>query len=413
MDTSIRPQLHTDWIDKEALHIIYTLQEAGHASYLVGGCVRDLLTEMAPKDFDIVTAAKPQEIKRLIPRSYIIGKRFRLVLVRRGFVQYEVATFRRSPKPDECNEDDTDNLFGTPKEDAHRRDFRINGLFYDPIQNEILDYCKGLEDIKNRVVQMIGDPKGRLSEDPIRILRALRLAHKLDFTIEPELRKTVAESVKTLKQTALPRRREEFLKILKLKDPSLALHEAHDLGILQEAFPLLSQVYKSSEGLEIFDHYLCLWNQMGLDQSNPSELFSILLLAYVRSTIESEPDNPLTTLELVQNSNLKHLMRDELGMFNSEQNIALSAIQLQSDLIHMEEFKGKSKKRQIGFLRNEALPMGLLLARIDHTISPMDLHFWHKALEHAQPEITRLNKERGKKEAIKKSNVKFRPQKTQ
>lgn len=411
MDISMRPQLHTDWIDKEAIRIVHTLQKAGHESYLVGGCVRDLLAGISPKDFDIATGAHPQEVKHLIPRSYIIGKRFRLVLVKRGSVQYEVATFRRNPKPDECDEDNTDNLFGTPKEDACRRDFRINGLFYNPIKNETLDYCKGLEDIKNRVVQMIGNPKERLSEDPIRILRALRLAHKLDFTIEPELRKTVVECVKGLKETALPRRREELLKILKLKDPSLAFHEAHDLGILQEAFPRLAQVYESSESLEIFDHYLCRWNEMDLDPSDPSELFSALILAYVRSIIENEPDSPLTTLELVQNENLKLLMRDELGMSNWEQNMALSAIQLQSDLIHMEEFKKKSKKRQIGFLRNEALPMGLLLARIDHTISPMNLSFWHHSLEQAQPEIERLNKEREKKRNYRKAHHKTRASK--
>ena len=164
-----KPHLHASWIDPDAIEIVERLQRAGFTSYLVGGCVRDLLAGIHPKDYDIATNALPNEVKKKVWGSYVIGRRFRLVLVKRGEQQYEVATFRRSSKPEDFSEGEEqpvgDNFFGTPEEDALRRDFTINALFYDPIKDELIDYAKGLADIESCTLRMIGDPKTRILED--------------------------------------------------------------------------------------------------------------------------------------------------------------------------------------------------------------------------------------------------------
>jgi len=234
MQVTKKPRLHQDWIDPHAAGIIKALQRQNFTTYLVGGCVRDLLLGMAPKDFDIVTSARPDQVKRIIHKAYVIGKRFRLVLVKRDDQQFEVATFRRDVREDENAEElpSGDNIFGTPEEDAQRRDFTINSLFYDPVGDQLIDYANGLQDLEARLVRMIGDPNKRLLEDPIRILRALRLAHMVDFTLEEDLRRGMQVHASCLAASALPRRREEILKLLRLKDPGLAFIEAYDLGIL-------------------------------------------------------------------------------------------------------------------------------------------------------------------------------------
>ena len=194
MEKLQKPHLHADWIDPDARSIVDRLQRAGHPTYLVGGCVRDLLAGIHPKDFDIATSAHPEQVRKLIRGSYIIGRRFQLVLVKRGDTQFEVATFRRMALPEEINPNETsysDNFFGTPQEDAQRRDFTINGLFYDPIKDELIDYVGGIKDIELGLIRMIGDPDIRLKEDPIRILRAIRLSHKLRFSIEQKLRESI------------------------------------------------------------------------------------------------------------------------------------------------------------------------------------------------------------------------------
>ena len=215
-----KPKLHPDWINPHALKVIKRLQSKGFLCYLVGGCIRDLLVGINPKDFDIVSNARPRQIKKSIPNAYIIGKRFRLVLARRGDLQLEIATFRRN-KTDEDDLTETDdanmmgdNYFGSPEDDAERRDFTINALLYDPFKDKVIDYLTGLDDLKQKKIKIIGDPKKRIEEDPIRIFRAIRLAHKLNFTIETNLQKVIQENCEVIEQSILPRRREEYICLL-------------------------------------------------------------------------------------------------------------------------------------------------------------------------------------------------------
>ena len=209
------------YIDPDALRVLYRLHRAGYKAYLVGGSVRDLMTGRTPKDFDVGTDARPQEIRRLFRNSRVIGRRFRLahVLFEGGKV-VEVSTFRKMPDaasaaPDPEGDDDllirSDNTFGTPEEDAVRRDFTINGLFYDIATYAVLDYVGGVEDLEARVVRTIGDPLIRFREDPVRMLRACEFAARLSFGMEASTRAALDEAKRELTKSAAPRVTEELL----------------------------------------------------------------------------------------------------------------------------------------------------------------------------------------------------------
>lgn len=189
------PAVHHIPADKvcgRAKDVIRRLQKAGYEAYLVGGCVRDLLLGLVPKDFDIATSAHPEEVRRLFNSCRLIGRRFRLAHIYYGRDYLEVATFRAphddsddGGKVNDAGRIINDNVYGTLEEDVWRRDFTINALFYDPISDELLDFVGGLEDLRQGKIRLLGNPAQRFREDPVRLLRALRFAAKLNFEIEP------------------------------------------------------------------------------------------------------------------------------------------------------------------------------------------------------------------------------------
>lgn len=386
MNVTQKPHLHQDWIDSHAIGIVRALQKAGFTTYLVGGCVRDLLLGIAPKDFDIATTALPDQVRKIIYRAYVIGRRFRLVLVRRDEQQFEVATFRREisteemEATDESDERFGDNAFGTPEEDAQRRDFTINGMFYDPINDQLIDYANGQSDLENRVVRMIGDPFKRLLEDPIRILRALRLKHMIGFTLDEELRKAMQTHAESISRTVLPRRREEILKWLRLRDPSAAFLEAWDLGVLQYLSPTLTKVLEAHpEEREVFWLYLRHLHDWSVDKQSPAELFALTVHAFVRSFVQPDSMAPVRARDFAENADLTAWMRDELGMFKLEQSLILKALQMQSLLARRREFQRRGERRQAAVLANEAFPLALKIAEKDFSLSHEDLHFWKQS----------------------------------
>ena len=178
-------------MDKDALDVIQRLNAHGYTALLVGGCIRDVLCGLKPKDFDVATDAPLNEIKRVFRRSRIVGRRFPIAHVRYGRNLIEVSTFRQSVS-DNIEHDAQgmilrDQAFGTLQEDAFRRDFSINALYFDPNSKEIIDYVGGLEDLAARRIRLIGEPAVRLAEDPVRILRAVRFANKLNFTLDKQI----------------------------------------------------------------------------------------------------------------------------------------------------------------------------------------------------------------------------------
>lgn len=380
------PSLHEDWIDPQAFRIVKTLQDNGFETYLVGGCVRDLLVGIHPKDYDIATSAVPQQVRRKIGHSYVIGRRFRLVLVRRGESQYEVATFRRNISSEEMSEDAEnsnaqeekdavvgDNYFGTSEEDARRRDFTINALFYNPIQHKIVDFVHGMEDLKARTLRMIGSPKGRLIEDPIRILRAIRLSHKINFIIEPELRAAIKECAPELKKSVLPRKREEYLKILRLENPSQTFTELFDLGVLAEILPGLDSVYAHAEKYTLFDKYIDRMLTVGINTQEPVELYAGFLYAFLKAIYNEE----LPQIEKIEeNPRLAVLMKEELGMFRAEIGLFYQTLQLMPILRNIDTYLRKGARRKVALIRNECFLLSLKLSQMDYSLSPEQVNFW-------------------------------------
>lgn len=378
----MKPTLHDDWIDSYAYKIVKTLQDGGFESYLVGGCVRDLLVGIHPKDFDIATSALPQQVRKKVPNSYVIGRRFRLVLVKRGELQFEVATFRRNVSKEELDDPEMsiegDNYFGTATEDAQRRDFTVNAMFYDPVHHKLIDYCDAMKDIESRTLRIIGDPKTRLIEDPIRILRAIRLSHKINFGIEEQLRAAMFECCHELKRSVLPRRREEYIKFLRLEEAALAFLEIYDLGIMKEILPGLESIYSDPEKFDTFSAYLSRIEDADINMKEPIELFAAFMFAYLKAKLgEGKWD-----LDAIENDpEIIKFMKDEIGIFKQEAGVFFKALQLLAGAQQQEYYRRKGSRRQSGFVRNEAFILALKLSQMDFSLSPHDLHFWIKEIE--------------------------------
>ena len=209
--------LRTQLTDENALNVIKVLNANGFQAYLVGGCVRDALCGVKPKDFDVATDAPLEAVSKLFRRSRIVGRRFPIVHVRFGRDLIEVSTFRQSIS-DKVVHDDRgmilrDNAFGTLHEDAFRRDFTTNALYYDPSNDEIIDFVDGIKDIKQKRLRFIGNTRTRLAEDPVRMLRAMRFSAKLGFAIDPEILRHAKESANSLEAVSPARLFDEFIKL--------------------------------------------------------------------------------------------------------------------------------------------------------------------------------------------------------
>jgi len=275
-------------VDPDALKVLYRLHEHNYIAYLVGGSVRDLLLTRRPKDFDIGTSAHPHQVKKLFRNCWIIGRRFRLAHVKFGMKTIEVATFRRhvpaseltpeieaavaavthdAKAPDAAGVDDVsprrraddhliqrDNTYGTPEEDAFRRDFTVNALFYDIGTFAIIDYVGGLDDLDARIIRCIGDPDVRFLEDPVRMLRAVVLAARLQFSIDQPVLDSIAAHRHEIARSAPARLVEEYYKILRSGHAKEAFKQLRATGLLKAITPELSSaadpVWTSIEALD-------------------------------------------------------------------------------------------------------------------------------------------------------------------
>ncbi|MFP5399195.1 MAG: polynucleotide adenylyltransferase PcnB [Gammaproteobacteria bacterium] len=254
-------------VDERALKVVRALQDAGHAAYIVGGAVRDLLIGVRPKDFDVATDATPEQVKALFRRAFIIGRRFRIVHVifgrGRDHEVIEVSTFRayldpavaealeggektsRAALADKHHAVDAsgrvlrDNVWGPQVEDAARRDFTINAMYYDPTTQIVVDYHGGLADVRQRVLRMIGDAAQRYREDPVRIVRVVRFAAKLGFEIEPRTRAPIAGMVPLLAGVPASRLFDEMFKLLQTGHALRSVEELRRHGLVPGVFPIL------------------------------------------------------------------------------------------------------------------------------------------------------------------------------
>jgi poly(A) polymerase len=298
-------------IDPDAVKVLYRLRDFNYTAYLVGGGVRDLLLGRKPKDFDVGTDAHPYQIKKLFRNCWIIGRRFRLAHVRFGAKTIEVATFRRHVAADEVIDhgpeeahtevaaepstalhgqpgghtdgDGTvrhDNTFGTPEEDAFRRDFTINALFYDIGTFSIIDYVGGLEDLHRRVIRCIGDPLQRFPEDPVRMLRAVSFAARLDFTLDPPIVDAIRQQRHLMALASPARLIEEYYKILRSGAAERTFRGLAEHGLLESVTPELQRKAAHEplwDSLRALDAYRKRFPEMPPQLTNPVLLGSLLL----------------------------------------------------------------------------------------------------------------------------------------
>lgn len=233
-------------ISENALRVLQRLKEAGFASLLVGGCVRDLLLGREPKDFDVVTDARPEQIRKIFNNARLIGRRFRLAHVRFGREIVEVATFRAVPAPG-ATDAESANVFGTQEEDAARRDFTVNALYYNIRDFTVMDYVGGAEDLRQGLLRTIGDPTTRFHEDPVRMLRAVRFAAKLGFRIEPATAEPLG-TLGALLETVPPARMfEEVLKLFHGGSALATFELLRHYRLFQHLFPLTEQSLETKD----------------------------------------------------------------------------------------------------------------------------------------------------------------------
>ncbi|HEB54543.1 MAG TPA: polynucleotide adenylyltransferase PcnB, partial [bacterium] len=251
-------------LDTDAVRAVTRLIDRGFEAYLVGGCVRDLLLGRQAKDYDIATAARPQQVKRTFPRNCrIIGRRFKLAHLHfhANTKILECSTFRRNPQEGDGDSDSDDllitrdNEFGTAEEDALRRDFTINALFLDPTTDKIVDHVHGLEDIETRVIRTIGDPVVRFREDPVRILRAAKFAGRLGFEVEKRTLAAMAETAEDLVRAAPPRLLEEILRLLRSGHALPSFQLLRDVDAIRHLIPVVGDFLEDADD----DHRARFW----------------------------------------------------------------------------------------------------------------------------------------------------------
>ena len=229
-------------MSRAALNVLYGLNKAGFEAYLVGGCLRDMLAGEKPKDFDVVTNATPEEVQKLFRRARVIGRRFKIVHVYFGQEVIEVATFRALSEPDEREESEhgmilRDNIYGSIEEDALRRDFTINALYYNIENFALYDFMGSMEDIRRKRIRIIGDPERRYREDPVRMIRAARFAAKMQFELDPATEKPIHQLGLSLHQVPAPRMFDEVLKLFLTGHAHASMKSLQQLGLLEILIP--------------------------------------------------------------------------------------------------------------------------------------------------------------------------------
>jgi poly(A) polymerase len=303
--------LSRDALTPAAAKVCTVLRDAGFSAYVVGGAVRDLLLGIEPKDFDVATDARPEQIKPLFRRALIIGRRFRLVHVMLGPETVEVSTFRAASTEaalegghiqDEHGRVLRDNVFGNQEEDARRRDFTVNALYFDPATEEVVDFHGGLADLKKRMMRVIGDPETRYREDPIRMLRAVRLAAKLGLTLDPATREPIRTLAPLLERVPPARLFDEMLKLLLSGHASACLRQLRDVGLHKGVLPLLDVILEQPLGERFVTLALAQTDERVLTDRpvSPAFLFAALFWHEVLAALkarEARGERPIPALE--------------------------------------------------------------------------------------------------------------------
>lgn len=382
-------------IDPDALKVLYRLSQLGHKAYLVGGSVRDLLLGRAPKDFDVGTDARPNEIKRQFRNCYLVGRRFRLAHIVFGKKVIETATFRKAPPPDAVPDEThglyqfEDNTFGTPEEDALRRDFTVNGLFYDINDFSVIDYVGGLRDLKARRIRSIGDPNIRFREDPVRMMRAIRFAAKLDFDICSADLKAIRRYAPELANASVSRLCEEIQRLLVRGATLRSIRLAHETGVLRALLPTLDAwVDRSEENQAALWDSLAALDRLAADhEPSPAVGFVALYWPMIRQTAKAlAPAAPALNARQARTAHRQTLQVAAQQAFDPiihkyrlPRAVWMTAIDI---LVHADRFNRPAAGNQsdVRFIRHPLYPdirLGAQLLAHDAPTSP-DFSTWDR-----------------------------------
>src|SRR3954467_8977373 len=382
-----RHGLSRDAITPAAAKVCAVLRDAGFAGYVVGGAVRDLLLGIVPKDFDIATDARPEQIKPLFRRAIIIGRRFRLVHVIIGQETVEVSTFRAAD-PDISEKDEhgrvlRDNVFGTQEEDARRRDFSVNALYYDPATEEVIDFHGGLADLKKRVMRVIGDPETRYREDPVRMLRAVRLAAKLGLTLDSATKEPIREMAPLMERVPPARLFDEMLKLLLSGHASACLRQLREVGLHEGLLPLLDVILEQPLGERFVTLALAQTDERVLTERpvSPAFLFAALLWHEVLAASKARQargERPIVALE--------HAMDEVLDTQCAKLAITRKLTATMREVWAMQpRFEGRSGQRAYRLLESPRFRMAydFLALRAASGEVPAELEAWWRAFQSA------------------------------
>lgn len=390
-----------DAISPGALKVTQALQGAGFKAYVVGGAVRDLLLGGVPKDYDVATDATPEEVHRLIRRSRIIGRRFRLVHCMFGRDTVEVATFRGSDTAggDDAEENDgaiqkdshgrilRDNRFGSQAEDATRRDFTINAMFYDPATESVLDYHGGVADLRARSIRIIGDPAERYREDPVRMLRAVRFAAKLGFSIESATRAPIRKLSPLLGNVPSSRVFEEMLKLLLSGHALEAVKRLRGEGLHHGLLPMLDVILEQPLGERFVTLALEQTDERIREEKSvsPAFLFAALLWHQVLAawkTLEAAGERPATAMFSAMDQVLEEQCK----------NLAITrrfTITMKEVWSLQPRFDNYSGKRPLKLLEHPRFRMAFdfLLLRAASGEAPEATAAWWEKFQFAKPDV--------------------------
>lgn len=393
-------------IDTDALYVLKKLQEAGYEAYLVGGSVRDLLLKRTPKDYDISTSALPEEIKQVFQRRCVlIGRRFRLAHVRFGHKIIEVATFRSGEGESDLIVQD--NQWGTAEEDVLRRDFTINGLFYDPIHHTVIDFVGGWEDIHSNTLRAIGNAEVRFKQDPVRMIRLLKFRARFGFQIANEAKKALIQCKNEILKSSQARILEEILRMLESGASAPFFSLLQETGILQLLYPALAHFLKTNEGKEVLIYLRAADKinlNLGKQKLDRAVLFTCLLYPMMQLQLHEKylKHNQIPHLGevlMVASSVLKHFTDGSFTQFPRRITVLSHAIlSTQFRLVPLTNkqstpgkvFRYKEFPSALAFLQVRALVDKRLIEQYSHWKSLYRQHAHpsdHKPHRHAHPQV--------------------------
>ncbi len=343
----VKPLLHSNF-DSDALKVYKRLHENRYKTYFVGGCIRDLLLGKIPKDFDIATAARPNQIHKLFWNSRIIGRRFMIVSVIFGMKVVEVTTFRRSPWKGSLPENgdlllNSDNVFGTDEEDALRRDFTINALFYDITERTVIDYVNGLYDLQHGLIRCIGDPEVRFSEDPVRIIRALKMQAILGFEIEPVTNHAISKCVGNVRHTAPARLLLELQKMLKSGSSYDCFDQLADSSIFSIVAPDIHRLWCQSKQFSGHLMRKMLHTLDSLESKKRNHLHDVVLLSPIYFPILLRDIHKVKSLEDFCKQKLMRLINN-ISISKKNLERITEIIYIQNQLENSNLLLSKNKK---------------------------------------------------------------------